>query len=506
MMKQSHVVFIIPHATTGCGFDVPCFSISIIVNCLDYPYFKKKRQPSILYYSYMKNMKTQNIVLHLLVFILTCTLVCFAQNVQPHRLKAGAAKVNITPDKGNLPKNYLGVYDSIYCRTIVLDNGTTSAAFITADVGMLREPLWKKVTQRIEKELGIPAINVLLTATHTHSVPFTVGGETLEQQIVASVKEAQVKLQPARIGYGTGVSYINVNRNIIDPQTRRWWEGPNYDGPSDKTVAVVRFESLDGTPIAVYYNYAMHAVILGQLDMVSGDVPGAASRYIEDSFDNKIVALWSTGAEGDQNPIYFQQTYDLRDIRIKEYAKRGEDISNSMPPGGTGLDRNDHAVASLMNQQKVIAQSMGVFLGEEVKHVMRNINRTEATATITAAQKMLTLPGRNRSNSGRAGYPGTYTDGDSVSIRIGVLLVDDIAFATVNGEVFNPIAQQLKKESPFARTMMITATNGSANSGYIPNDAAFGSYTFEVLSSRLKPGYAERAIINGLLDIMDKLK
>jgi hypothetical protein len=250
----------------------------------------------------------------------------------------------------------------------------------------------------------------------------------------------------------------------------------------------------------------MHAVILGQLDMVSGDVPGAASRYIEDSFDNKIVALWSTGAEGDQNPIYFQQTYDLRDIRIKEYAKRGEDISNSMPPGGTGLDRNDHAVASLMNQQKVIAQSMGVFLGEEVKHVMRNINRTETTATIAAAQNMLTLPGRNRSNSGRAGYPGTYTDGDSVSIRIGVLLVRDIAFATVNGEVFSPIAQQLKKESPFARTMMVTVTNGSANSGYIPNDAAFGTYTFEVLSSRLKPGYAERAIINGLLDIMDKLK
>jgi neutral ceramidase len=36
--------------------------------------------------------------------------------------------------------------------------------------------------------------------------------------------------------------------------------------------------------------------------------------------------------------------------------------------------------------------------------------------------------------------------------------------------------------------MMATLTNGRANSGYIPNDAAFAYQTFEVLSSRLQPG------------------
>ena len=79
---------------------------------------------------------------------------------------------------------------------------------------------------------------------------------------------------------------------------------------------------MDNKPIAVYYNYAMHAVAAGQLDMISGDVPGTTSKYIEDTFDNEIIAVWSTGASGDQNPIYFNQTYELRDIRIKEYAKK----------------------------------------------------------------------------------------------------------------------------------------------------------------------------------------
>ncbi len=419
--------------------------------------------------------------------------------------KAGAAKVDITPDENKLPENIDGILDRLYSRAIVVENNVTSAALVTVDTGMIFEQTWKNVSQRIEKELGIPARNVLLTATHTHSGVMWLDPD-LEDNIFRSVKMAKEKLRPARIGYGTGVSYLNVNRNIIDPRTRRWWEGPNYDGPSDKTVVVVRFESTTGEPIAVYYNYAMHAVTVGQLDMISADAPGAASRYIEDSFDNRIVALWSTGACGDQNPVYFQQTYDLREIRIRDYAKRGIDISNSMPPGGQGLNKQDPAVIKLMNQQKQMILSMGQFLGEEVMHVMRGMERMSDSGQIFGGQKTVSFPGRDRTNQGRAGFEGTYKDGDPVQLRLGLLLIDDIAFGTVNSEVFSLIAQRLKKESPFARTMMVTVTNGMANSGYIPNDAAFGYLTFEVLSSRCKPGYAENAIVNGILDLMSDAK
>jgi neutral ceramidase len=419
--------------------------------------------------------------------------------------KAGAAKVDVTPPENELPNNIEGILDRLYSRAIVVDNGVTSAALITVDTGIIPDSLWKSLTQRIERELGIPIQNVLLTPTHTHS-GLMKPGRDYEEKIFKSVKLAKEKLQPARIGYGAGVSYLNVNRNIIDPKTHRWWEGPNYDGPSDKTVAVVKFESTNGEPIAVYYNYAMHAVTVGQLDKISADAPGAASRYIEDSFDDRIVAVWSTGACGDQNPIYYQQTYDLREIRIKDYAKRGIDISNSMPPGGQGLDKQDPTVIKLMNQQKQMIVSMGQFLGEEVMHVMRGMDRMSSGGRIFGSQKMVSFPGRDRTNAGRAGYEGTYKDGDPVELRLGLLLIDDIAFGTVNAEVFNLIAQRLKKESPLARTMMVTLTNGISNSGYIPNDAAFGYLTFEVLSSRCKPGYAENAIVNGILDLMAEAK
>ncbi len=338
-------------------------------------------------------------------WILIAVGVSVAAHAQNTSLLAGAAKVDVTPAPNELPKAYDGILDHLYSRAIVLESGNARAALITVDAGAVPDAVWKGVSEQVEKDLGIPARNVLLTATHTHSVPGQTGSDYV-RKIVESVQMAKERLAPARVGYGAGVSYINVNRNIIDPKTRRWWEGPNYDGPSDKTVAVMKFETPTGEPIAVYYNYAMHAVTVGQLDLVSADAPGTTSKYIEDSLNNKIVALWSSGAAGDQNPIYFQQTFDLRDIRIKDYAKRGIDISNAMPPGGQGLNKKDPAVMKLMDQQKQMIVSMGQFLGEEVLHVMRGMERADPDVEIYGGVKTVSCPGRTRTNEGRGRYRG----------------------------------------------------------------------------------------------------
>ena len=434
------------------------------------------------------------VILGMLIAMFPCG--AFAQTT--HSLfKAGAAKIDITPTQ--LPKNSEGILDHIYARAIVIDNGLTSAALVSADTGMLGEQVWRTVSQRVEKELGIPVQNLIMNPTHTHSAS---GGSA--DQIFNVIKAAKDKLQPARIGYGTGVSYINVQRNIIDRKTNKWWEGANYDGPSDKTVAVIKVESLKGEPIAVYFNYACHAVVTGNTDMLSGDFPGEAERYIEDSFDDKIVALFSAGAQGDQNPIYFQQTFDLRDIRIKDYAARGQDISNAMPPGGQGLNKKDPTVKKLLDQQKMMIKSMGQFLGEEVKRVMREMepNRMATGGKISAVQRVISFPGRDRIGQGRAGVEGQYKDGADVNLRLSLLMIDDIAIGGCNAEIYNMIAVRFKRESPIGRSIFVSMANGSGNSGYVPDDSAFGQQTFEVLSSRCKPGYAESAIVNGLLDLI----
>ena len=420
-------------------------------------------------------------------------------------MRAGAARIDYTPRGPELPGNFTGVLDPIFVRTLVLDNGSTRAALVAVDAGAIPSDLYDKVSARAAAELEIPASQLLMFASHTHSVPFRLDAG-VEETILRGLRDSIARLQPAQVAWGTGVSYINVNRDRIDPKTQRWWEGPNYDGPSDKTVAVVSVETPAGAPIAAYYNYAVHGVITGTLDMISGDIPGAASRYVEESLGGGAVALFASGAAGDQNPIYFNQTYELREIRIADYAKRGEDISNAMPPGGQGLDRDNPRVQLLMDQQKRLNETLGQMLGEEVLHVIREgLEKPTADTTLRGAQASFSCPARQRTDSGRAGTAGTYVDAGEVAIGLGALRIGDVYIGAVNAEVYNGIAQRLKRESPFKHTMLSTLTNGMAQTGYIPSDEAFGYNVFTVLSSRLKPGCAEVGIVDGLLELTSGL-
>src|SRR5690349_8361773 len=88
--------------------------------------------------------------------------------------EVGAARVDVTPSADKRPKNFLGVLDPLYARAIFIQNGTTKAALVSVDTGGIRTETWTRVTTRLDRELGIPAQNVMLSASHTHSAPFVV--------------------------------------------------------------------------------------------------------------------------------------------------------------------------------------------------------------------------------------------------------------------------------------------------------------------------------------------
>lgn len=416
-------------------------------------------------------------------------------------LSAGAFRVDITPDASALPKTSQGILDPCYARAIVFTNGTTKAAFVSIDGAMGNMRTVNAVNERAAKELGIPEGNILYNWTHTHSGS-SVFGDELNNRIFEAVKQANDRMVPAKVGYGDGVCYLNVKRDLFDPERGTWWEGPDYDGKSDKTVAVIYFEGLDGKPIATYFNYAMHAVITGNTDKVSADFPGAAETYIESRYGDDFVACFASGAAGDQNPIYFQQTFDLRDIRIADYAKRGEDISNAMPPGGQGLDRSNPEVQRLLGEQERMILSYGQILGEEVKYVIMMMRRFETNVTLKCLHKTVSCPARRQLNGGgRAGYEGKYEDAGEATIDLHLTMLDDIPVVGTSGEPYNPIAVELKQKSPYARTMLTTLCQG-AFTGYIPDDESYGAQSFEVLGSRFKQGYAQKAIVDGALDLI----
>lgn len=323
-------------------------------------------------------------------------------------------------------------------------------------------------------------------------------------QILDAVRQAKAKLQVARVGYGTGKSYLNVNRDVVDGESHLWTQAPNLDGPSDKTVAVIEFLAASGEPIGVYMDYAMHPVNGFLAGLTSADFAGAASRYVEQAFNDQAVVVFVQGASGDQNPLYLRAATNTMasqsGVPITGYVLTRETVEAPIRDGKVKTTPVDPKVEDALER---VMDSEGVLLGEEVIRVMSNIKRLEASPNIAAAQKMVSCPGRKRTDNAREGTPGSYEDGDPVDIRLGAMRIGNIALTSVDAEVYSPIAQRLKRESPMANTFMVTLANGAANSGYIPNDTAFGALTFQVLGSRLKPGCAETAIVNGLLDLIN---
>jgi neutral ceramidase len=457
------------------------------------------------------------ITIRFLTWLFAAVLVCisaFGAVAQPGTLRAGAARVDITPPVNpQYPPSGKYEHERLYVRAIVLDNGLTRAALLNADLGNMPDDIWANASKQIAEELKCPLENIIMSATHTHSgVP--AGPPPLgppQQQpaaaIVAAmadaVRQAKAKLQPARVGFGTGSSYLNVNRDAVSDQTHLWTQAPNLNAPSDKTVAVVTFTTTAGDPIAAYVNYAMHPINGYLVGITSADYPGAASRYVEQAFDDKMVMVFTQGASGDQNPLLMGPATNAlaskSGVKITGYELVREDVEAPLREGQVPHGKLEPKVADRLERW---IDSEGQLIGEEVIRVMTNTRKMSGDVAIGGAQKTISCPGRQRINAGREGEPGTYKDSDAVSIRLGMMAIGDIALATVNAEMYTLISQRTKRLSPMANTVVVTLANGRANSGYIPDDASYGHNTFQVLGTRLKPGCAEQGIANGLADMV----
>ena len=421
-------------------------------------------------------------------------------------LQVGAARVDITPAPdaalpmsgyGGRTQGFQRIHDHIYVRAIVLSDGSNQAALVAWELIGVPNQVWEELSQRIAKELAIPVDHLLLAAVHDHSAPSPARmyGKTpppaatiaytskLENDAFEAVRQAKASLQPAQFGFGTGKAYVNINRREYFPENGWWWLGYNPDGPSDKTVAILKFTDMAGKPIAFFINYPVHAVVMGPDNLaITGDLAGATSRYVEQYYQGKIptrsdagweleagaeekaggegpVAVWTSGAAGDQNPI----TED-----------RGEDFT--------------------------MVDGLGRILGEESVRVANSITTMSSQARIDASQRTIDCPGRRVAPGPAPRTEYTFEDADPVSIRLSLVKLNSVALAGVSGEVFTRIFLHLKKDSPFNATIMVTHANGS--SGYIPSDDAFEPISYENTASHLKPGCAEKGIVNGLLEMM----
>jgi Neutral/alkaline non-lysosomal ceramidase, N-terminal len=444
------------------------------------------------------------------------------------RLRAGAARVEITPKPTDLTIATDSIRDPLFARVVVVDDGGGCAVLVGLDLGGASTALVNDAVTRASAATGCRPENFIVSATHTHSSNTEGLGQgpptarTVVEAIVEAAGTAKSKLAPARIGYGRTNVDLNVNRDLFNSKLE-WRQEPNPHGPSDKTLAVVEFLGADNVPIAVLMNYAMHPINFYLSGVISADFPGEASRYIEELFDNRTVAVFSQGASGDQNPREFRSPTTFMGQRAALTQGRGPFVQTIATPAlapttGPGFNAQQASAQrqairpeSLEAYRKSLARTgeyahmLGSMLGSSAVRLMRESIQPVDAARIWAGQQTFACPGRIRNDADNPArenvFPG-YKDGPDVNLKVGVLRIGDIHFVSVNGEVYSQIGMRIKAEAPASRTIVVTLANGSANSGYIYSDEAYSHLTFQVIGSRLKPGCAEAGIVSSAIDLM----
>lgn len=239
------------------------------------------------------------------------------------RLQAGEGTVDITPPLGiemgghRKPGNerrIRGIRQPTAARALVLAFGDTQVALCSIDIVTIPEEMADRIRQEVATRTGIPAENVRLCATHTHSTPHfhflrQCGAipfdymKVVEKRVVEAVVQAKADLVQAEVLLGkTRVVGGNHNRTVKGPcSTDVEFTKDSTDAQRwlDTMLHVVLFHRNAKRTLA-WYHFSAHAVCCYPDDLAGPDWPGTVAECIRQK--TNLVPSFLQGHGGDVNP------------------------------------------------------------------------------------------------------------------------------------------------------------------------------------------------------------
>lgn len=246
----------------------------------------------------------------------------FASSTSP-KLQAGQGIVDTTVPNGvelggfhrppENPRIATDVRQGTASRAIVLRCGDVEVALVSLDVLAVSSDFTQKVQTRVQSELGIPAQNIHITATHTHSTPSFIHlrqwGKIPEaymtrtiDAVVQSIKLAHADLAPSELFLGKAQAKgANFNRTTAKHRTDLEFNQNSTDADRwvDTLLQTLRFQRSGGKPDIIWYHFSSHPVCY--TDTLSGpDWVGMVVNMVKDS-EGVEPGFWQ-GHAGDVNP------------------------------------------------------------------------------------------------------------------------------------------------------------------------------------------------------------
>ncbi len=217
--------------------------------------------------------------------------------------QAGVGKEIITPDPllpvsggvgpGRPSKAKQG---DLTARALVLQQGETKVAIVQLDLLGFPSVLCDRVRKQVPR---IPAENILIGSTHTHSAPDCYGFpgpngrpsgdlkymDFVCNQAAKAVNAALDAMQPAQLKAATGEAKGKIAYNYYAPELY------------DPRMSVIQATTPEGKNICTLVNYAVHPEVLGNgVGLVSPDLVGPLCDQLEADLGG--MGMFMNGAQG----------------------------------------------------------------------------------------------------------------------------------------------------------------------------------------------------------------
>ena len=464
----------------------------------------------------------------MLFFLITSIPVLGAEKT----FRAGAATSDITSPLGSkiiggfVPFPSTRVHDQLHARCLVLDDGTTKLAIVVLDLLGIAKHVSDEARSIIEKETKIPAANVLISATHTHSAASVLGQnprsiqQTLDEyqklvvrRIADGVKKANDQLRVSEIAFGT----VEAPEHVFN---RRWFlkdgkmplnpfgkldrvkmnpgaGSPDLiepAGPTDPTASFIFLREPNGKPIALFSSYSLHYV--GGVDNgdISSDYYGVYCEKLKELLspqNNAFVALMANGTSGDINNINFK-TPRGRQKPYEQMTIVANDLATKVADSVAKLKYESYVTLGARFREPLIGLRRPDSADMEwVKQTLADTTKDPAKGNLSAiyAQRISTM----------AEYP------EKLKMPLQVLRIGDRSIATMPCEVFCEIGLEYKKKSPIKGGWLISLAHGYY--GYLPSPRhhELGGYETWMGTNRLEKNASDKMLAE-LLEMTAELK
>ncbi len=394
----------------------------------------------------------------------------------PDGFSVGFARFDITPEM-SVPLGGFGNYgerfsthaiDQIYLTCTAISDGEETLLLFSCDSMDSSTSVWKMLSKKIEKELGIPQKNIIINATHTHSSislsASTLPGMTAYMQkfynkalecaktAVADLDKATVKMGRA---YTEQLNYIR--RYLLANGTYKTnpssAENPiAHESEVDNEMQILYFDRENQKDV-VLMNWQSHYAGVGTATstIISADWVCGFRRNTETKLD--VYAMFLQGAAGD-------------------VIAQGKLPGETSPQDGTSEWYINH----------------GAKISDTLIAAIPNLKIVEP-GKIQAETRLFPV-------TKREGAP----EGGDDELPISVLSFGPVSFATTPYEMTNVNGKELKAATPFDMTFVCGYTNGS--NSYVPADDSFPHGGYEVSKCHYVQGTAE-AVVEELLTMLN---